>query len=165
MTIQGLLGLACLGDCLACCSYCSNARASCDSYMLAAILGLLLGCRGLGGAWRGGGAPGSSQCWGDRSVKVLQSGQPRDGDPTAVVALPLRDLNVSTCIKVIRSAPSPAAQRWAFAAMAPAAAPMASHLALRVIRRRRLPPLAARTASSRSRVKTAALARSSARSA
>ena len=48
--------------------------------------------------------------------------------------------------------------------MAPAAAPMASHLALRVIRRRRLPPLAARTASSRSRVKTAVLARSSVRS-
>ena len=54
MAIQDLLGLACLGDCLACCSYCSSIGASCDSYMLAVILGFLLGCRGLGGAWRGG---------------------------------------------------------------------------------------------------------------
>src|SRR6266852_588861 len=48
--------------------------------------------------------------------------------------------------------------------MAPKAAPMASHLAARAARRRKLPPLAARTASSRSRVRTAVLARSSVRS-
>jgi hypothetical protein len=93
MAIQDVLRLACLGDCLACCSYCSNVRASCDSYMLAAILGFFWVVED----WEepgAGGAPGSSQCWGDRSVKVLQSGHPRDGDATAVVALPLRDLNV-----------------------------------------------------------------------
>src|SRR6266446_2233983 len=56
-------------------------------------------------------------------------------------------------------------QRWVPAAMAPAAAPMASHLALRAMRRRALPPLAARTAASRSWVRTAVLARSSVRSA
>src|SRR5712664_1686064 len=49
--------------------------------------------------------------------------------------------------------------------MAPAAAPMANHLALRAMRRRTLPPLAARTASSRSRARMAVLARSSVRSA
>src|SRR6267378_2801221 len=55
--------------------------------------------------------------------------------------------------------------RWAFAATAPARAPMASHLALRVMRRRTLPPLAAWTAWSRSWVRTTVLARSSVRSA
>src|SRR5882762_9257001 len=55
--------------------------------------------------------------------------------------------------------------RWAFAATAPARAPMASHLALRATRRRTLPPLAAWTAWSRSWVRTTVLARSSVRSA
>jgi hypothetical protein len=56
-------------------------------------------------------------------------------------------------------------QRMAFAATAPAAAPSANHFAARAIRRRALPPLAARTAASRSLVSAAVLTLSSFRSA